>query len=44
MTSGFADSDAIDKAVGPDTKVLRKPFRIDELLASVNEALRGKPY
>ena len=39
LTSGYADSDAIDRAVGPNAKVLRKPFRIDELLAAVNEAL-----
>jgi hypothetical protein len=39
LTSGYADSDAIDRAVGKGAKVLRKPFRIDELLGAVSEAL-----
>lgn len=42
LTSGYADSQAIDRAVGPSAKVLRKPFRIDELLASVTQALESR--
>jgi CheY-like chemotaxis protein len=41
LTSGYADSDAIDRAVGKGAKILRKPFRIDELLAAVGEALNS---
>ena len=32
FASGFADTDAIHAVSGPDAIVLRKPFRVDELL------------
>jgi NO-binding membrane sensor protein with MHYT domain/nitrogen-specific signal transduction histidine kinase len=32
FASGFADTDAIHAVAGPDAIVLRKPFRVDELL------------
>lgn len=38
IASGYADTDAIEEAVGKDAKLLRKPFRIDELLEAVAEA------
>jgi PAS domain S-box-containing protein len=40
LTSGYADSEAIDRAVGQGAKVLRKPFRIDELLSAVSKAIK----
>jgi PAS domain S-box-containing protein len=41
LTSGYADTDAIEQAVGKGAKVLRKPFRIDELLGAVSDAVNG---
>ena len=41
FASGYADTAAIEEVAGPDTPVLRKPFRIDELKAAVAEALRN---
>jgi CheY-like chemotaxis protein len=38
LASGYANTDAIERAIGKDGKLLRKPFRIDELLAAVAEA------
>ncbi|MCL6699504.1 PAS domain-containing protein [Sphingomonas sp. NSE70-1] len=38
LASGYANTDAIERAIGKDGKILRKPFRIDELLAAVAEA------
>jgi CheY-like chemotaxis protein len=38
LASGYADTEAIEQAVGKDAKLLRKPFRIDELLAAVSDA------
>lgn len=40
LTSGYADSDAINRAVGNGARILRKPFRIDELLGAVAEVLK----
>ena len=42
LASGYADSDAVEKAVGQGVKVLRKPFRIDELLGAVAETIRNR--
>jgi PAS domain S-box-containing protein len=39
--TGFAESDQIEAAVGPDVRVLRKPFGIDDLRALVTVALRS---
>jgi CheY-like chemotaxis protein len=39
FASGFADSDALVAAVGPDAPVLRKPFTIEELAARLGELL-----
>jgi NO-binding membrane sensor protein with MHYT domain/nitrogen-specific signal transduction histidine kinase/ActR/RegA family two-component response regulator len=39
FASGLADSDAITGAVGPNTTVLRKPFRVDELLHAIDVTL-----
>jgi CheY-like chemotaxis protein len=41
FASGYADTAAIEEVAGPDTPVLRKPFRIDELKVAVAEALRN---
>jgi CheY-like chemotaxis protein len=38
LASGYADTAAIEQAIGKDAKLLRKPFRIDELLAAVADA------
>jgi PAS domain S-box-containing protein len=38
LASGYADTAAIEQAIGRDAKLLRKPFRIDELLDAVGEA------
>lgn len=38
LASGYADTAAIEQAIGKDAKLLRKPFRIDELLAAVSDA------
>ncbi|HYZ21683.1 MAG TPA: ATP-binding protein [Rhodopila sp.] len=40
FASGCADTAAIDEVAGPDTPVLRKPFRVDELQVAVAEVLR----
>ena len=37
--SGFADSDALETAADANPLVLRKPFRIDELLNAVDAEL-----
>jgi PAS domain S-box-containing protein len=38
LASGYADTAAIERAIGKDVKMLRKPFRIDELLDAVRLA------
>ena len=38
LASGYADTAAIEQAIGKDAKLLRKPFRIDELLEAVRFA------
>jgi CheY-like chemotaxis protein len=37
LASGYADTSAIEQAMGEDAKLLRKPFRIDELLEAVRQ-------
>ena len=34
-------TDRVEQAIGEDAKLLRKPFRIDELLEAVGEAANG---
>lgn len=41
IASGYADTDAIERAVGKDAILLRKPFRVDELLEAVAEAAQS---
>jgi CheY-like chemotaxis protein len=41
LASGYADTMAIQDAMGEDAKLLKKPFRIDELLQAVEEAASG---
>ncbi|HEV2594236.1 MAG TPA: PAS domain-containing protein [Sphingomicrobium sp.] len=41
LASGYADTDAIERAIGKDAKLLRKPFRMDELLDAVSEVCRA---
>jgi CheY-like chemotaxis protein len=41
LASGYADTAAIEAAIGTETKLLRKPFRVDELLEAVGEAARS---
>ena len=38
LASGYSDTDAIERAIGTHAKLIRKPFRIDELLDAVTEA------
>ena len=40
FASGYADTAAIEDVAGPETPILRKPFRVDELKVAVAEALR----
>ncbi len=42
FASGYADTAAIAEAAGPDARVLRKPFRMEEMQAVLAEALRGR--
>ena len=42
LASGYADADAIAAAGAGDAKILRKPFRIDQLRAAVSEALDSR--
>lgn len=39
FASGYADIDAIRAVAGPDARLLRKPFRIDDLLQAVAATL-----
>jgi CheY-like chemotaxis protein len=39
FASGFADTDAIEAAIGDDAIILRKPFQLDELLSSLGRIL-----
>ncbi len=41
FASGYADTAAIEAVAGENAAVLRKPFRVDDLLAVLTEALRG---
>jgi CheY-like chemotaxis protein len=43
LASGYADTDAIERAIGKDAKLLRKPFRMDELLDAVSEICGTSP-
>ena len=40
LASGYADTAAIERAIGADAALLRKPFRIDELLEAVRVATK----
>jgi hypothetical protein len=40
FVTGYADADAIERAAGPETAVLRKPFRINEMQAAIADALK----
>jgi PAS domain S-box-containing protein len=42
FVSGYANTDAIERAAGARTTVLRKPFRIDELQLVVADTLKGR--
>ena len=39
LISGYADSNAIDRAVEHGARIVRKPFRVDQLLKALNEVL-----
>ena len=39
FASGYADTAAIEGAIGPEARLLRKPFRLEELHAMLAEAL-----
>jgi CheY-like chemotaxis protein len=41
LASGYADTAAIERSMGKDFKLLRKPFRIDELLEAVSLAAKS---
>ena len=38
LASGYSDTDVIERAIGKNARLLRKPFGIDELLKAVTEA------
>lgn len=38
LASGYADTAAIEDGAGPDTPILRKPFKVDDLKVAVAEA------
>ena len=38
LASGYADTEAIERAIGKNAQLLRKPFRIDELIEAVADA------
>lgn len=40
FATGYADTAAIEQMAGPDTPVLHKPFRMNELQATVAEAIQ----
>jgi CheY-like chemotaxis protein len=42
FASGYADTAAIEAAAGPEPRVLRKPFRMEEMQAVLTDALRGR--
>jgi CheY-like chemotaxis protein/nitrogen-specific signal transduction histidine kinase len=42
LATGYADTDAIEQTIGKDAKLLRKPFRIDELLEAVGEVVSAE--
>jgi DNA-binding response OmpR family regulator len=39
FASGYSDTDAIERVIGSEAKLLRKPFGIEELRAAVSSAL-----
>jgi PAS domain S-box-containing protein len=39
FVTGYAESEQLEAALGPDVRVLRKPFSIDELVAAIAEAV-----
>jgi CheY-like chemotaxis protein len=41
FATGYADSEAIEQVLGHEARILRKPFRIEDLRAVVTEALGG---
>ncbi len=41
FASGYSDTAAIERALGPNAPLLRKPFRLDELQAALRTALLG---
>jgi CheY-like chemotaxis protein len=41
FASGYADTAAIEDAAGPEARILRKPFRMEEMQAVLAEALRS---
>jgi CheY-like chemotaxis protein len=41
LASGYADTDAIERAIGKNAQLLRKPFRIDELLKAVGDVAKA---
>jgi DNA-binding NtrC family response regulator len=43
LASGYSDTDAIERSIGKHAKILRKPFRIDELLEAVTHAIESSP-
>ncbi len=41
FASGYADTEAIERVLGEDAAILRKPFRIDELQAALSGVMRA---
>jgi PAS domain S-box-containing protein len=41
FVTGYAESEQLESALGPDVRVLRKPFSIDDLVAAIAEHVPG---
>jgi len=41
FASGYADTAAIERVLGEDATILRKPFRIDDLQAALSGVMRA---
>ena len=42
FASGYADTAAIERVLGEDAAMLRKPFRVDDLQGALSSLLRAR--
>ena len=42
FVTGYAESEQLEAALGPDVAVLRKPFSVDQLAAAVEQQIAAK--